>query len=342
MSVKGSGPISIGGGGTGGQDIVEEFGGSGSHSLSEYRRGAGYVPNGPGANNNIPTNHSNIRMSQFYGATNRIPISITLTQQQNVNLWDHRGGSYIAGISDISVTIPGGHAIGASNTGTYALNISNFSGGDVINIYNYGYIVGCGGAGGDSAYHGYAAAGGQSGGPAMYVYTGATVNFWNYGIIGGGGGGGGGGGCVTQTNIAYQLGGGGGGSGAGWSTNTQGWHIYWVGWNHWGSGGGQGSLTGGGGGGSGGALDVYSPPDKYGVQSYLGTTYGGNGGSGGGLGQAGGSGGSWSGYGNAQQYYPWNWSIGGAGGGSPGYAIIGNNRISWQVWGDVRGSTGNT
>lgn len=68
MALPTSGPISI-------QDIVNEFGGSGTHSLSEYYRGGTYVPNTP-ANSNIPTSGS-ISLSNFYGAVASPTISFT-------------------------------------------------------------------------------------------------------------------------------------------------------------------------------------------------------------------------------------------------------------------------
>lgn len=61
MALPSSGPISI-------QDIVNEFGGSGSHSLSEYYRGGAFVPDTP-TNSNIPTSGT-ISLADFYGATN--------------------------------------------------------------------------------------------------------------------------------------------------------------------------------------------------------------------------------------------------------------------------------
>ena len=47
MAVPSSGAISI-------QDLVDEFGGSSPHSISEYYRGGGLVPD-VSANNSVPT-----------------------------------------------------------------------------------------------------------------------------------------------------------------------------------------------------------------------------------------------------------------------------------------------
>lgn len=60
MALQNSGPISI-------LDLVTEFGGSAPHSLNEYYRGGGLVPDIP-ANNNVPTSGT-IGLSNFYGAT---------------------------------------------------------------------------------------------------------------------------------------------------------------------------------------------------------------------------------------------------------------------------------
>ena len=61
MALQTSGAISL-------NDIAGEFGGSTPHSLSEYYRGGGNVPNST-ANNNIPTS-GQISFSQFYSGAN--------------------------------------------------------------------------------------------------------------------------------------------------------------------------------------------------------------------------------------------------------------------------------
>lgn len=58
MPLPFSGPISM-------QDIVDEFGGSGSHSLSEYYRGGGFVPP-HGGTVGIPSSGP-ISLQNFYG-----------------------------------------------------------------------------------------------------------------------------------------------------------------------------------------------------------------------------------------------------------------------------------
>jgi hypothetical protein len=60
MALPSSGQITIG-------DIANEFGGSAPHSLSEYYRGGGLVPDSA-ANAGVPTSGA-ISLSHFYGAT---------------------------------------------------------------------------------------------------------------------------------------------------------------------------------------------------------------------------------------------------------------------------------
>lgn len=65
MAIQTTGPISI-------QDIVNEFGGTAPHSLSEYYAGGPFVPSGTsGVSGAIPTTGL-ISLSLFYGASNYI------------------------------------------------------------------------------------------------------------------------------------------------------------------------------------------------------------------------------------------------------------------------------
>lgn len=72
MTLQSSGAISI-------LDIVGEFGGSGSHSLTEYYRGGAFVPN-ISENSSIPTSGT-ISLTDFYGATATPPITVTITNR---------------------------------------------------------------------------------------------------------------------------------------------------------------------------------------------------------------------------------------------------------------------
>jgi hypothetical protein len=125
--------------------IATEFGGTVPHSLSEYYRGGGLVPNAP-QNAAIPTSGT-ISMGNFYGATNRVAIPLVLsTNTYNYDVYANVGPSYVAGISDITVTVNPGVTIGSTSTGTYAMLVpSGFNAGDTVTIVNNGVIQGMGG-----------------------------------------------------------------------------------------------------------------------------------------------------------------------------------------------------
>lgn len=208
-------------------------------------------------------------------------------------------GNYSAGKNWTIMQNNSGVVMGGSDTGRYGL-ITTGNSGDIVDIYNYGYIVGCGGYGGKgeggngynrgSAEGGY---GGGSGGNALYANY--PINVWNYGAIWGGGGGGGGG--VGSNSGGKSRGpryGGSGGGGAGY-------------YNGPGGAGAVNNEQGTGPGGSAGSLDAGGAPSI-------------NGGYGGGPGNGGDS-----------PYY---------GGGAAGYWAIGSGNISWGNVGDVRGQTG--
>lgn len=142
----------------------------------------------------------------------------------------------------ITVNIVSNAIISASSTGYYALYVRNFPASNIcdLTINNYGWVVGCGGAGGSGCYHASSrfASGtaGTQGGPAIYV--GSAFKFDNRGVIGAGGGGGAG----TSP--------GGGGNGG-------------VGGHCLGAAGGGGSLNAGGGSGLGGTMDTQGFKTTY-------------------------------------------------------------------------------
>tara|TARA_R110001599_G_scaffold223853_1_gene422999 strand:- start:43 stop:573 length:531 start_codon:yes stop_codon:yes gene_type:complete len=72
MAVRSSAPVSLV------ADIVDEFGGSAPYSLTDYYRGGSLVPNGPDANNNIPTSGA-ISLTNFLGATNTVTWTTVVT-----------------------------------------------------------------------------------------------------------------------------------------------------------------------------------------------------------------------------------------------------------------------
>ena len=289
--------------------IATDFGGTVPHSLSEYYRGGGLVPNAP-ANAAIPTSGT-ISMGNFYGATNRISVPITIAANSfNYDVFANRGPAYVAGISDVVVTVNPGVTVGSTSTGTFAMLVpSGFNPGDTVTIVNNGVIQGMGGRGGNGGNsqppNSTAGAPGSVGGNAISVSR--TTVITNNGTVAGGGGGGGGasGIVVSSPKGSSNFGGPGGGGGAGFNGGAGG------------SGGiapGPGALNGAVGGTgtstTGGAGGVSQSPLR--------------GGAGGGRGAAGSSGGA---------NPPRPIGVGGA----AGNYIVGNPFVTWPVTGTRQG-----
>lgn len=308
--------------------IATEFGGTVPHSLSEYYRGGGLVPNVP-VNAAIPTSGT-ISMSNFYGSANRVAVNLTITGNTfNYDVFANRGPSYVPGISDVTVTVNPGVTVGSTSVPAYAMLVpSGFSPGDTVRIVNNGVIQGMGGAGGlgggntPAGLPGGVLAGspGAGGGNAVFVNRPTVIT--NNGVIAGGGGGGGGGGATEN--------------GAGPKSTTR----------RAGSGGGGGAgFNGGAGGGGGPSPPAVSPGPGFagnpGTSSAGGAGgprvslapvnpggYGGAGGTGGGRGAAG-SAGETSVGSNATR-------AGGSGGGAGNY-IVGNPFVTWPATGTRQG-----
>lgn len=232
-----------------------------------------------------------ISMNDLRGKSNRvsIPGAYTFyvnTTQTIINIGTLSG--YVAGKSDITITVNSGVYVYSTSTSTPALTIQGASAGDTITLVNYGYIIGMGG----SATGDYNNAGsGTAGGPALSI--GNTLTISNYGYIAGGGGGGGcygGGGAgggnasTSQNNPVVSvgaLGGGPGQTGANGASPTS---------CCAGGGGGRilpgtgGLQSAGGGAGGGGGVYIYRVSGMLSIWSSL---YGGGGG---GWGASGGSG----------------------------------------------------
>lgn len=133
----------------------------------------------------------------------RVPINITLganTQEYLLNAAVQSG--YVAGKSDLTLTINTGIYVWSDNTSTAGLTCSGFATGDTLKVVNKGYIIGKGGVGGGVA------TAGSPGGPALDLFYSASIDN-SVGYIAGGGGGGGGGGASCT---------GGGGAGGGSAT----------------------------------------------------------------------------------------------------------------------------
>lgn len=332
MTMVSTGEISLGGNATSGglnRSVNIELGRAATATInmneSAVRTLAG-VPSGA------------ISMSNFYGKSNRPALSFTYSasaQSPTLNLSTLSG--YVAGSSDITVTVNSGVYLWSDSLGSYGLNITGGTTGDTLTIVNNGFIMGRGGSGSGGSGMGSP----QTGGPALNLGFGmssCTINHTSgTGYIGGGGGGGGG--YNTGMGNAGGGGGAGGGNGANVSTGdgAAGGSI--------GNAGGNGTgCSGGGAGGGGGGV-----PSAGGGRIFPGSGGGGcfgngvsaggssnNAGQGAGPWGCGGGGGGWgaSGGGNSQ-----GGGQGGAGGGKAintnGKSITyvsGNNA---RIWGAV-------
>lgn len=268
-----------------------------------------------------------ISMSEFYGkrpTSPRVAISYTFASHTaNASLNVSAIGGYVAGQSDITITVNGGIYLYATSTGNYGLNLTGGTTGDTITLVNNGFIIGQGGQGSSASSYGPLPAGG-AGGPALNLgvgISGITINNTNGAAYIAGGGGGGGGHAAGGT----WAGSGGGGAGGGQGGSVYGSDCY-AGVDAGGAGGGIGASgangvrssyyapagSGGGGGrilpGSGGAASAQyaggrgggagggAGPNGYGggpaggSANAAGGTQSGRAGGGGGWGASGGSG----------------------------------------------------
>tara|TARA_B100000886_G_scaffold229128_1_gene159785 strand:- start:1512 stop:2720 length:1209 start_codon:yes stop_codon:yes gene_type:complete len=170
MAITSSGSIGI-------MDIVNEFGGTAPHSLSEYYRNGGEVP---GNNTNVPTSGT-ISLSNFYSAVNEIQ-QVYSSSATNLNLSSIFGSNWSTAVPK-RVVINSGVTIGGTGS-NYAINVPSGMGGTLI-IDNNGNIQGHGGT-----------INGGTGGTAVYCSqtSGVTINNNSGASIKAGGGGGGKGG----------------------------------------------------------------------------------------------------------------------------------------------------
>ena len=252
----------------------------------------------------------------------RVAVNLTISgNTNNYNIFNNKGASYVAGSTDVTLTINSSVRVGSGNINSYALDTgTGWTAGDTITIINNGFIRGKGGNGGNgqaTASDGNAknpspvpsglAGNGQRGGHGLRLQFATTIQ--NNGSIHSGGGGGGGSaafGYLSGTIQVYTSGAGGGG-GAGRNIGT-------------GGAGGSSFNSGTGGAGNNGSFTA------GGLGGNAGTgRYGGNGGGPGAAGQAG--------------QAPLNWSGGdnGAGGGKGNY-ITGNSFATWSATGTRGGN----
>ena len=257
------------------QDIVDEFGGSAPHALSEYY-----------SNGNAPGSGEIQIHADFNGTSNIFTFAIS-SNTTNLNMRSAAGSAGWDGSAILAVTINSGVVVYSTSTGSYAMVIGGGAFPSGSTLTNNGTILGKGGAGGSATAGDRNCGGAQSqqagsaGGPALQISNAMTINNGSGRVAGGGGGGGVGGTYGTWGNGG--AGGGGVGNGPGGTSQQAG-------------NGSAGSLTSGGGGGGGYTYNHWSCP--YGTNT-------GSGGSGGGYGAGGGGGGAGSGY---------SYTSGGAGG----------------------------
>ena len=317
MALASSGTMSIGGS-TANRSINVEFGRSATAttSMSQLYRGGGIITTN---NTSVPTSGA-ISISNFYGATNRVPISYTFsanTANASLNVTTISG--YTAGASDITITVNAGVYLYSTSTATPGLTLTGGTAGDTITLVNQGYIMGQGGNGGNSV------SSGAAGGPALSLSFNTTINnTYATAYIGGGGGGGG----------SFSGGGGGAGGGTGGTGERAGGGGGGLGGS--GGNGGGASSTGGIGGGAGGGGGSWGGPKGLdgggggGGRIFPGVG-GGGGGAGGSANNAGGAGtipessgggGGWGASGGGTGY--------GGGGGAGGKAVALNGRtVTW-------------
>ena len=169
---------------------------------------------------------------ESYGATGGGTYNVKISQSaSDVSVLGLVGA--VLGSVTVNVTVNAGVVLSGSNVLGFGLDCSGLPAGSVVNLYNFGYIVGMGGFGGpgifwtgdasfgfgtgDQANNPSPSSAGQNGGAAVNGPNGGTLNIYNSGHIWGGGGGGGGGGYDTGTGAGVQCatGAGGGGAGAG-------------------------------------------------------------------------------------------------------------------------------
>ena len=214
MTIPSSGPLSL-------SDIQTEFVGSNPISLSEYFAGGANVPSGTTGDSGAIPSSGTISMGQFYGASNRVAITLTISANTNgYNIFNNRGGTYVAGISDVTLV---NNANIYSTSGVALDTGTGWTAGDTITIDNNALIVGHGGDGGVGGNVGTTSAtsagtAGGAGSTAFNLQYNITLDNTGGTISGGSGGGGGGGSSVVASpvkggNLYHGATGGGGGAG---------------------------------------------------------------------------------------------------------------------------------
>ena len=206
MALNPSGPISLAGT-TPGQSVQLELGGSGTTQISM---------NDTSVRTLAGVSSGAISMNNFYGKSSRVALSYIIssnTQELTINPTSIPG--YIAGISDITITVNPGIYVWSDSTSVPGLAIGSATSGDTITLVNNGYIIGRGADGttiDPSGSPNFLAFPGENGGPALLLNFPVTINNTNSSAYIAGGGGSGAG---FRRNDSAAAGGGGAGGGFG-------------------------------------------------------------------------------------------------------------------------------
>ena len=200
-------------------------------------------------------------MNSLYGKANRVALSHTFsasTANASLNVTTISG--YVAGKSDITITVNSGVYLYATSTATPGLTLVGGAAGDTVTLVNNGLIMGQGGNGASGSTAGLA------GGIAISLGFNTTINNTNAAAYIGGGGGGGGGYQQTRKSTT-RLGGGGGGAGGGnggAGTSGAGGTGGAIGATGANGIGGKNTVAGGGGSGGGGSCAAATISISYG------------------------------------------------------------------------------
>lgn len=340
MTLNSSGAISLGGS-IAGQSVNLELGVSATATITMNQTSVRTLTGTTaGTALVIPTN--------FYGKSSSVTASYTFTTSTvNASLNISSLSGYVAGSTNVTVTVNSGVYLWANSTSNYGLNLTGGTTGDTLTLVNNGFIMGQGGTGDGATNSNGNFLRGTAGGSALNIPINTTITNTS-GYIGGGGGGGGGANQSVYSQGGSGGGGAGGGYGGGAGVNNANYALGGTGGAiNASGGGGDTSLyycncccsnyaayqSGGGGGrvmpGSGGGGGNYNVSNSYG---------GGGGGGGGGASlycnscfgsSTGGTGGSAGNAGSVGSVASYNLPAGGGGG---GYGASGGNGVQGSSW----------
>ena len=345
MTLNSTGKISLGGLVTG-ESVNLELGVAAGTAISmpgSVRTLTG-ISSGPIT---LPTN--------FYGKSFRVSLSVTFstdTVNASVSMTTAGLSGYVAGKTDLTITVNSGVNLWSNATASPALSIGGGTSGDTVTLVNNGNILG---RGGDGLGGTIAANGVNSGGKALVFNIPATAAVYinNLGYIAGGGGGG----AFASFGAS---GGGGAGGGRGGGNGGNGGGIPGAGGSGPGIAGSAGGIyifapyayAGGGGGGyivpgTGGAINAASGQSTGGSLGNGSGKAGGGGGAGGASGSvggatagAGGGANAAGGAGTGGTAAGGSATMVGAGGGGGGWGAAGGIASGSAVTGQIGNSAG--